>query len=213
MDLPLSEDYTPVTSNSQSGNELPEGVTTNAELRQAFERMYARQQQMEAELASARAALYGSQPAQQPPVPEPSPPAEVPMNDLIRTLLETLNGTSQARSGGELARPREWKPPSWDGRAETFRDYLSRMRSSYRVRSQMKPKLPDEYYWEAIYNTLPARECSRMRHFWEKGHPTKGKDPEAFFAQLEEVFADTNEQAKALEQLTLMKHANGQPWH
>jgi hypothetical protein len=94
MDLPLPEDYTPVTSNSQSGNELPEGVTTNAELRQAFERMYARQQQMEAELASARAALYGSQPAQQPPAPEPSPPAEVPMNDLIRTLLETLNATS-----------------------------------------------------------------------------------------------------------------------
>jgi hypothetical protein len=48
-----------------------------------------------------------------------------------------------------------------------------------------------------------------MRHFWEKGYPTKGKDSEAFFAQLEEVFADTNEQAKALEQLTLIKHANG----
>jgi hypothetical protein len=69
--------------------------------------MYARQQQIEAELASARAALYGSQPAQQPPAPEPSLLAEVPINDLIRTLLETLNATSQARSGGELAGPRE----------------------------------------------------------------------------------------------------------
>ena len=52
-----------------------------------------------------------------------------------------------------------------------------------------------------------------MRHFWEKGHPTKGKDTEAFFAQLEEVFADSNEQAKALEQLTHLRHAVGQPWH
>jgi hypothetical protein len=34
------------------------------------------------------------------------------MNDLIRTLLETLNATSQARSGRELAGLREWKPPS-----------------------------------------------------------------------------------------------------
>jgi len=81
------------------------------------------------------------------------------------------------------------------------------------VRSASKPALPNEYYWNAIYDTLPGRERARMRHFWEKGSAEKGKDPEAFFAQLENVFADTNEQAKALEQLTTLKHSVGQPWH
>lgn len=52
-----------------------------------------------------------------------------------------------------------------------------------------------------------------MRHFWEKGSATKGKHPEAFFTQLEDIFADSNEQAKALEQLTIMRHSAGQPWH
>jgi hypothetical protein len=52
-----------------------------------------------------------------------------------------------------------------------------------------------------------------MRHFWEKGSASNGKDPEAFFAQLEAVFADSNEKAKALEQLTALKHTTGQPWH
>jgi hypothetical protein len=50
-----------------------------------------------------------------------------------------------------------------------------------------------------------------MRHFWEKGSTIKGKDPEAFFAQLEAVFADNNEQAKALEQLIIMRYSLGQP--
>jgi len=50
-----------------------------------------------------------------------------------------------------------------------------------------------------------------MYHFWEKGSAIKGKDPKAFFAQLEHVFADTNEQVKALEQLTLMRHTPSQP--
>ena len=157
MEPPLSEGYTPDTGASQSGNEAPDSITTNAEFRLAFERMHARQLTIEAELANARAELFAARSAQQQPVPESSAPAETPMSDLIRTLLETLNASSQARSVGESSGPREWKPPLWDGRADTFRDYLSRMRSSYRVRSQMKPKLPDEYYWEAIYNTLPAR--------------------------------------------------------
>jgi len=50
-----------------------------------------------------------------------------------------------------------------------------------------------------------------MRHFWEKGSAINSKDPKAFFAQLEHVFADTNKQVKALEQLTLMRHTPSQP--
>jgi predicted solute-binding protein len=52
------------------------------------------------------------------------------------------------------------------------------------VRSALKPSLSEEYYWNVIYDTLPSRERARMRHFWEKGSATKGKDPEAFFTQL-----------------------------
>ena len=52
-----------------------------------------------------------------------------------------------------------------------------------------------------------------MRHFWEKGDPIKGKDPEAFFTHLDKIFADSNERAKALERLANIKHSQGQPWH
>lgn len=81
------------------------------------------------------------------------------------------------------------------------------------MRSATRPTLSVEYYWDSIYDTLPSRERARMRHFWEKGSATEGKDPEAFFAQLEYVFADSNEQAKALEQVTTLRHSVGQPWH
>jgi hypothetical protein len=52
-----------------------------------------------------------------------------------------------------------------------------------------------------------------MRHFWEKGSIENGKDSEGFFKQLEAVFADINEQAKALEALSTLKHSAGQPWY
>jgi hypothetical protein len=44
-----------------------------------------------------------------------------------------------------------------------------------------------------MYNTLLLQEQAYMRHFWEKGSTIKGKDPKAFFTQLEVVFADSNE--------------------
>lgn len=233
MDIPQSGEYTPDTGITQSGN-IPE-----PDLHSVLQEMYARQERLEADLAMTRAALQQTEAARQHAESmrlqeaarqqaeaahvadttrqrtetATNLPEDVPMSVLIRTLVETLTANSLLRSTGEASGPREWKPPTWDGRAESFRDYLSRMKSSYRVRSAMKPALPDDYYCDTVYNTLPARERSRMRHFWEKGHPEKGKDPEAFFAQLEDVFADSNEQAKALEQLTHMKHAVGQPWH
>jgi hypothetical protein len=78
------------------------------------------------------------------------------------------------------------------------------------VRSASNPPLPKNYYWNAIYDTLPSRERARMRYFWEKGSTKTGKDPEGFFKQLEAVFADTNEQAKTLEALSTLKHSAGQ---
>jgi len=208
-----SEEFTPDTGTSHSGNDATDQNVSTAELRQAFEGMFLRQQQLEAELASMRAAASRPEPDMTRTAPTATPQEEVPLSTLMRTLLQTLTAASAANSAREPSGPREWKPPSWDGRADTFRDYLLRIRSSYRVRLAVKPTLPEEYYWDTVYNTLPARERARMRHFWEKGSPTRGKDPEAFFAQLEDVFADSNEKAKALEQLTLMKHSVGQPWH
>ena len=230
MNRPQSGDYTPDTGSSRSGNE-------NEDLRNILQEMYARQGRMEADMATTLAALQQAEAARQQAerlrqeeevrhraemaqfaessrqyaVPPITRTEETSMSSLLRTLIETLTLNAAPRPAGEAAGPREWKPPSWDGRAETFRDYLLRMKSSFKVRSAMKPTLPEEYYWDTVYNTLPARERGRMRHFWEKGHPTKGKDTEAFFAQLEEVFADSNEQAKALEQLTYLRHAVGQP--
>lgn len=57
------------------------------------------------------------------------------------------------------------------------------------------------------------REHTRMRHFWEKGSAIYGKEPEAFFAQVENVFANTNKKSKALERVTNPRHQVGQPWH
>ena len=79
------------------------------------------------------------------------------------------------------------------------------------MRSATKPTLSPEYYWDTIYDTLLSRERARIRYFWEKGSALYGKDPEAFFTQLENVFADSNKQLKALERLTNLKYATGQP--
>ena len=213
MNPESSAGFTPDTGIYSSGNESPIRETTNAEMRSIIEDMYTRQQRMEAELASTRAALANAEASRRATASGANPPEEVPLSALLRTLTETFSAASIANSGREPTGPREWKPPTWDGRAETFRDYLLRLRSSYRVRSALKPKLSWEYYWDTVYSTLPARERARMRHFWEKGSAISGKDPEAFFTQLEHVFADSNEQSKALEQLTNLRHSVGQPWH
>lgn len=167
---------------------------------------------MEADLASTRTALEIAE-AERRRDANGTDPRDPPINALMKTLIESVSAASLSSSAGEASGPRDWKPPTWDGRADTFRDYLVRLKSSYRVRSAVKPTLSVAYYWDTVYDTLPMRERARMRHFWERGSPTFGKDPEAFFAQLENVFADNNEQAKALERLTNLKHSLGQPWH
>jgi len=210
MNASTSGGYTPETGASLSENDPNAQNTFTPNWHSALEEMFIRQREMEAELRSLRAERDRAETDQRQAAPAPS--EAVPLDSLMRTLLETLTATSLANSAREPAGPREWKPPTWDGKADTFRDYLLRIRSSYRVRSAIKPALPAEYYWDTVYSTIPTRERARMRHFWEKGGPN-GKEPEDFFTQLEAVFADSNEKAKALEQLTLMKHSVGQPWH
>jgi hypothetical protein len=213
MDMSSSSGFTPETDGNRSGNGAPEPEVSDIDIRRIIESMYTRQQQMETELQETRAALSNSEAARQQSAPAMAPPAETSTNALLRDLIRALAVNNRAEAAQEPQVPREWKPPSWDGKAETFRDYLLRLKGSYRVRSASKPPLPESYYWNAIYDTLPPRERARMRHFWEKGSTAKGKDPEAFFTQLEAVFADTNEQAKALENLSNLKHSVGQPWH
>jgi len=211
MDTPGA--FTPDSDNNAPANVLNRAEPASTDIRRILEDMYARQQQMEAELLSTRAALNEAEATRNQRRPSSTATEGRSLNDLVAALTVALSANSSPNSEREMAVPREWKPPTWDGKAETFRDYLLRIRGSYRVRSASKPPLPTEYYWNAIYDTLPSRERARMRHFWEKGSDEKGKDPDAFFTQLENVFADTNEQAKALEQLTTLKHTVGQPWH
>jgi hypothetical protein len=50
----------PATGSSQSGNEAPERLATNADLQRFIEEMFTCQQNMEAELAVTRAAIQQS---------------------------------------------------------------------------------------------------------------------------------------------------------
>jgi hypothetical protein len=216
MDTPAG--FTPDSDANVPAPEPTGGAINNDDMRRILEEMYTRQQQMEAELARTRAALNEAETERRQRNGTFTQAGTTPLdgrsfNDLLATLNQVVAALSKPNSAQEVAVPREWKPPTWDGKAETFRDYLLRMKGSYRVRAASKPPLPAEYYWNSIYDTLPSRERARMRHFWEKGSAGKAKDPEAFFAQLEKVFADSNEQAKALEQLMTLKHPVGQPWH
>jgi hypothetical protein len=205
--------FTLGTDGNRSGNEGPEPVLSDGDMQRVIRQMYEHQQQLQAELTETRAAFNNAQAARQPTAPAATLPAEMSTDALLRELLRALTANNRPVTSQEPAVPREWKPPSWDGKAETFRDYLLRLRGSYRVRYALNPPLPESYYWNVIYDTLPPRERARMRHFWEKGSTTTGKDPKGFFMQLEAVFADTNEQAKALESLSNLKHPTGQLWH
>ena len=197
----------------ENGTIRREPLTAEEEMRAVIEEMYRRQEVMESDLARTKAALeraLNGRGRQASSAEEMNSPLTT--NTLIQNLIDSL-AANRNNPDKEASAPRGWKPPSWDGQADSFRDYLLRLRSSYRVRSASKPSLSMDFYWNAVYDTLPVRERARMRHFWEKGSSTKGKDPEAFFTQLEKVFADSNERTKALERLTNMRHSLGQPWH
>ena len=105
-----------------SGNRSPERETTNAEMRGVIEGIYARQQRMEAELACTRAALANAEAEGRAVASGANLPEEVPLSVLMKTMMETFSAANIANSGREPTGPRDWKPPVWDGRAETFRD-------------------------------------------------------------------------------------------
>ena len=59
---------------------------------------------------------------------------------------------------------------------------------------------------------LPHEKRARIRGFWEKGGPNKDKNPEAFLAEIERIFADSIEKTIALEKLISLKYSDGQLW-
>jgi hypothetical protein len=139
---------------------------------------------------------------------------EEQLNILLRAI-ERLSATDQnnTANGPNPTGTREWKPPTWDGKTATFRDYSTRMRSSYKTRAGLNPPLSRDYYWDTIYDSLPHAKRTRMRNFWEKGGDSGVKNPEEFFTALEKTFSDTTEKTKALEALVSLHHDPGQPWH
>jgi hypothetical protein len=131
INQPLSAGFTPETNGNYSRNEGLEQEVSDANIRQIVEQMYRRQQQLEAELESTRAAFNNAEAARHRMAPVADPLAETTTNALLRDLVRALTASNRTDSSQEPAVPREWKPPSWDGKAKTFRDYLLRLRGSY----------------------------------------------------------------------------------
>ena len=102
---------TPDTKIDPLGND---GLTTAAEMRRALKAIYARQQQMEAELASTRAALENAEADRLSRGSAADRTEEVSVSVLMKTLMEALTATSRSNltPGGEASGPRDWKPPS-----------------------------------------------------------------------------------------------------
>jgi hypothetical protein len=136
----------------------------------------------------------------------------------MKVLLKTIERLSATDRNSAATNPyppttRKWKPPTWDGQTTTFRDYIIRIRSSYRTHSGLFPTQTHDYEWDTIYDSIPYTRRARMRNFWEKGGDSGAKDPEDFLAALEKTFSDTTEKTKALEALVTLRHEQGQPWH
>lgn len=185
--------------------------TPNPTMEEVVQQLMNRQHQTDAVLKAAEDHLSRSEARNQ----EMRQQHEDQMRILMRAF-EALSSKSTTNPSGGEGTPsgaREWKPPKWDGKTTTFRDYLIRIRSSYNARSGVNPTLSRDYYWDAINDTLPYIKRARMRNYWSKGGDSEIKDPEEFFAALERTFSDTTEKTKALDSLISMRHEQGQPWH
>jgi hypothetical protein len=106
--IPDSDANVPATG--QTG-----GGAVNEEVRRILEDMYTRQQQMEAELASTRAALNNAEAERRQrgaDTTNTAPSDGRSLNDLLVTLTRALSAFSHPNSEREAAVPREWKPPT-----------------------------------------------------------------------------------------------------
>ena len=72
-------------------------------MRRVIEEMFTRQQQMENELASTRAALNSAESGRRVEKSRPEVQEEVPISALLRALVETLLATSRANSVGNVS--------------------------------------------------------------------------------------------------------------
>lgn len=196
-----------------SGMHIPEtrGLTPPPTTEEALQQMMERQRAMEIYMKGTEDAIKHAETRFR----ESQQRHEEQVKVLIEALgvLSSRSAPNNSETDTNPTGPREWKPPAWDGKTATFRDYLIRIRSSYKARSSLKPSLSAEYYWDTINDSLPYTRRARMRSFWEKGGDSQRRDPEEFFAALEKTFSDTMEKTKALEALVTLRHEQGQPWH
>ena len=107
MNTSPSEGFTPDTGTTYSGNDTTEQNVSTVELRQAFEEMFLRQRQLEAELASMRSAASRPEAERPQAAPVATPQEEVPLSTLMRILLQTLTTTAATNSAREPLGPKE----------------------------------------------------------------------------------------------------------
>jgi len=66
--------------------------------------------------------------------------------------------------------------------------------------------LPNNYYWNAINNSLPYDKRLCMQNLWIRGRELGVKEPKSFFAELDQICTDTLEKTKALEALVSLHY-------
>ena len=196
-----------VAETTETGTHTPAYSNMNLTIEEAVRDLMARQNETERALNEARAALQG---------------AEQRNNDQKRSHDEQVHAMMQAMTSlitagpsapGRMEAIREWRPPSWDGKPVSFRDYLVRIRSSYHTHSKAFPQTPGDFYWDAIYNSLPFERRARMQSHWMSGGADGTKDVGGFFTALGNTFSDKLEKSRALDALISLRHAPGRPWH
>jgi hypothetical protein len=115
MDSPA--DFTPVSDANVPAPEQTGGVMSN-EIRRILEDMYARQRQMEVELAQARSDLDRAEAERRQRGTNSAAtttsglPDGRSLTDLLAILTQAVTALSQPNPDREPAAPREWKPPT-----------------------------------------------------------------------------------------------------
>jgi hypothetical protein len=160
MDIPkegLSSDTnTPDTENQRQ--HLP------MSLEDMVRELATRQQATEANLQAAEAAVHYAESSKRTLQKQHDEQMSTLMTALKDLIMKTAPKELESRT--YAMGPQEWKPPSWEGKTGTFRDYLFRIQSSYNARSGMKPTLSNVYYWDTINDLLPYAKCEgpSLRH-------------------------------------------------
>jgi hypothetical protein len=98
MNQPSSASFTLETDGNYFRNEGLEQEVSDADIRRIVEQMYRRQQQLEAELESSRAAFNNAEAARRRMAPVADPLAETTTNALLRDLVRALTASNRTDS-------------------------------------------------------------------------------------------------------------------